>query len=208
MPLTTDGPDWRNGFLFVGDQLAVDFVNTHLVADEAPVEFLPDWPALVRWFGAAGLLGNRGARRLQAEWADRPETAGTFHGLIAFREHLRAAIARIAAHGAPPKSFTEEVNRLLAAHPIPIQLRVSGGRLRKETAFEPRHPDDLIGPLTEAVATLLVDADPRRVRQCEGCVAYFYDRSKNGARRWCSMRLCGNRAKVARYARRHRGDRR
>jgi len=203
VPLNTDSPDWREGFLFVGDHPAVDFVNTRLVADGAPVDLLPDWAALVQWFAAAGMLGNATARRLQAAWADSAEATRALQRLVAFREHLRSAIARIVGDGAPPRAFTDEVNRHLEAYPLQIRLKAVDRRVRRETAFEPVRPDDLFAPLADAVASLLVDADPSRVRQCDGCVAYFYDRSKNGVRRWCSMRMCGNRAKVARYARRH-----
>lgn len=45
-----------------------------------------------------------------------------------------------------------------------------------------------------------------RVRKCANprCVLWFYDQSKNGGRRWCSMEVCGNRAKVSRFHQRHR----
>ncbi|MER5746461.1 CGNR zinc finger domain-containing protein [Streptomyces sp. NPDC002225] len=44
-----------------------------------------------------------------------------------------------------------------------------------------------------------------RVRHCANpaCVLWFYDVSKNGSRRWCSMEVCGNRAKSARFQRSH-----
>ena len=34
----------------------------------------------------------------------------------------------------------------------------------------------------------------------------FYDVGKNGSRRWCSMRMCGNAAKARRFQRRLRED--
>jgi len=54
------------------------------------------------------------------------------------------------------------------------------------------------------VATLFAEADRNRVRKCGQCVLHFHDTSKKGIRRWCSMRLCGNRLKVAAYAARQR----
>ena len=199
-----DRDDWRDGFLFIGDDPAIDFVNTRLVDHGAPIDLLPDWAAAVRWFVAAGLVGPVAAQRLRDGWGDGPDTAKAFLRLATFREHLRSAIARISARGLPPKTFIDIVNRQLEVHAVPIQLQVSEGRLRRVAVFDPVRPDDLIAPLTEAAADLLVDGDPTRLRQCEGCVAYFYDRSKSGRRRWCSMRMCGNRAKVAGYAARRR----
>ncbi|MEV5575344.1 CGNR zinc finger domain-containing protein [Spirillospora sp. NPDC052269] len=47
---------------------------------------------------------------------------------------------------------------------------------------------------------------PERVRKCANpdCVLWFYDLTKNGSRRWCSMDVCGNRAKTARFQQSHR----
>lgn len=46
----------------------------------------------------------------------------------------------------------------------------------------------------------LAELDGRweRLRVChdEGCSAVFFDRSKNRSGKWCSMAVCGNRAKV------------
>jgi len=53
-------------------------------------------------------------------------------------------------------------------------------------------------------SSLLTDADRSRVHKCANCVGHFLDTSKKGTRRWCSMQLGGNRAKVAAYAARRR----
>jgi predicted RNA-binding Zn ribbon-like protein len=61
----------------------------------------------------------------------------------------------------------------------------------------------------QAIATLARDAvrvlgNPGRIRECgaDDCPLRFYDDSRAGTRRWCSMKRCGNRAKVR--AHRHR----
>jgi predicted RNA-binding Zn ribbon-like protein len=55
--------------------------------------------------------------------------------------------------------------------------------------------------ILEAGVELLSSADVDRVRECgeETCKWLFLDTSRNGARRWCDMRICGNRAKAKRY---------
>lgn len=55
----------------------------------------------------------------------------------------------------------------------------------------------------------LLAADPERIRRCANaeCILHFFDTSKNGARRWCSMAGCGNRAKAARHYDRARSGR-
>jgi Putative stress-induced transcription regulator len=59
--------DWRDGFLFVGNHLALDFLNTRPVQDGEPRELLSDFEALLRWFQAAGLLSSHEMARLQRQ---------------------------------------------------------------------------------------------------------------------------------------------
>jgi hypothetical protein len=51
------------------------------------------------------------------------------------------------------------------------------------------------------VADLLTSPDVARVRECDAsnCAWLFLDRSKNRTRRWCDMKVCGNRDKARRY---------
>jgi predicted RNA-binding Zn ribbon-like protein len=59
--------------------------------------------------------------------------------------------------------------------------------------------------LAAADAVRLLGERPERVKGCgnERCILWFLDVSKNGSRRWCSMEVCGNRAKVSRFNQRH-----
>ena len=58
------------------------------------------------------------------------------------------------------------------------------------------------------VASLLAELDGSwgRLRECadSDCISIFYDRSKNGSTKWCSMSACGNRNKVRRFRERER----
>lgn len=47
--------------------------------------------------------------------------------------------------------------------------------------------------------TLALDPPPQGVRACDRCGWFFIDSSRSRRRRWCSMKTCGNQAKVARY---------
>ena len=52
----------------------------------------------------------------------------------------------------------------------------------------------------------LVRETPGRVRECADrrCPVVYLDTSRNRSRRWCSMEICGARAKASAYYRRHR----
>jgi predicted RNA-binding Zn ribbon-like protein len=78
------------------------------------------------------------------------------------------------------------------------------GKVLRETVFELRRPADLWAPIIAATADLLAASDASRLRKCESCVIHFFDTSKKGSRRWCSMNICGNKLKVAAYQKRNR----
>ena len=83
----------------------------------------------------------------------------------------------------------------------------SGLRWREERRWH--SSDALLLPLAEAMGDLVCHADFARVRNCEGptCTLWFHDVSKNHTRRWCSMAVCGNRAKAAAHRARKRSAR-
>jgi len=205
MPITSKTPkEWIDGFLFVGNHLALDFLNTRLVLAGSPKELLPDVGAVVRWLVASRLLTRPKGKALAKKWKDSPEAAVLLRELLKFRERLRAVVVRQEAGFSVSNAFIAELNSLLKQHPGVIALQREGERLGLETAFELEKPDDVWAPIAIAVAELLSDVSPARLRKCEACIVHFLDTSKKGSRRWCSMNICGNRIKVAAYQRRKR----
>lgn len=188
MLLQIPDSDWRDGFLFLGNQLSLDFLNTRPVMDGGPVELLPDGAALTRWLAAAGLsptaIGGEELARLRG-----------------FREEYRSAIIGLETGARFEPGWVDRLNALLAEHPYVDAIAGEGLTFRRERRFP---PGDVWGPLLDSVADLVASADPAKVRKCAACVLHFLDTSKKGTRRWCSMRLCGNRYKVAEYAKRKR----
>lgn len=195
---------WKEGFLFLGNHLALDFLNTHPVLNGGPVELLPDLAALLRWFQAADVLSSRQAASLRQRWGDSPRARGTLEAVRNLREELRKEVLAWEAGGSVRRSIVEELNGMMAKHPMRTRLVAEGGHTVTKLYLEPREPEDLLAPLAYSAAVLFSGADRARVRKCEGCVGHFYDTSKKGNRRWCSMQMCGNRVKVAAYAARKR----
>ena len=68
------------------------------------------------------------------------------------------------------------------------------------------HLDQARATIASSLANFLAQDDPHRLRTCanSGCREVFIDRSPTGRRRWCDMRICGNRAKVAAHRSRAR----
>jgi len=192
--------DWKDGFLFVGNQASLDFLNTRPVQDQQAVELLPDFEAILRWFRAAGLLTALQIDKLQEEWSKSDRAVHFVAKLIEFRERLRSAVLTWELHGKTPKPIVAELNQLLDQYPMRTRLNARGNST--EMWFCAQEPEDLFAPLAHSAAELFSSADHNRVRKCGHCVLHFLDTSKKGTRRWCSMRLCGNRIKVAAYAKR------
>jgi predicted RNA-binding Zn ribbon-like protein len=205
MAITSQYPkEWIDEFLFVGNHLALDFLNTKLVLAGSPKELLPDVDAVVRWLVASGLLTRTKGKALAKTWRDTPQAGVLLRKLLEFREGLRAVVVRQEAGFSVSNAFIAELNSLLKQHPGVIALQREGEKLGLETAFELEKPDDVWAPIAIAVAELLSDVSPARLRKCEACIVHFLDTSKKGSRRWCSMNICGNRIKVAAYQKRKR----
>ena len=196
--------DWQDGFLFVGNEPVLDFVNTRPVQNGHAVELLTDFDALLRWFEAAGLLSSEEALRMGRQWAGTPRAVKTAEAMRDLRERLRKELLTWEQRGGIQRSVVEELNALLAEHPMRTRLRAAGRGHTKETWFQAREPEDLFAPLAQSAVNLFADVDRKRVRKCANCVLHFHDTSKKGTRRWCSMQMCGNRMKVAAYAARQR----
>jgi predicted RNA-binding Zn ribbon-like protein len=196
--------DWVDGFLFVGNHLALNFLNTKPVLEDGPHEFLSDAAAFGRWLVAAGLVTSARAKSTMRDWAKTSKAGRLVRDLREFRERFRAAVLRIESGSLPAKSFVEEVNQLLAKHPRRSVLVNRGSSLLREYAFELNGPEAFWVLIGESVASLLAETDHSRVRKCPACVVHFLDTSKKGSRRWCSMNICGNKVKVASYQRRMR----
>jgi predicted RNA-binding Zn ribbon-like protein len=201
---TKNKSDWKDGFLFLGNQLALDFVNTRPVPDRRAMELLPDFRAVLRWFHAADVLTAQQTRSLQQQCGNSPEARQAVEDLWTLREELRREILAWEAGGKPHQATLEKLNHLMAEHPMRTRLRTAVKGLTTELYFEPQQPKDLFAPLAHSAAALFASVDRERVRKCAHCVLHFHDTSKKGTRRWCSMQLCGNREKVAAYAARQR----
>jgi predicted RNA-binding Zn ribbon-like protein len=199
--------EWIDGFLFVANRPILDFLNTKPVLADGPTELLGNVDALERWFVAAGIVSSATMKAIGRDRGYAKEATTFLTDLISFRERLREAVVRIESGSTPSEAFLHEVNVLLMEHPMPTALRREGGRVVREMIFEPKRPSDFWAPIGLFAADLLSEPERSRVRRCESCVLHFFDTSRKGSRRWCSMNICGNKIKVAAYQRRKREQR-
>jgi predicted RNA-binding Zn ribbon-like protein len=183
---------------FVGGDPALDLVNTVDWTAHGPVnERLPDYPALLAWGVAAGVVPAGAAERLRRRGAAHPREARDAHArALHARELLRAAFAADAA-------ALPELNRLLADALGRLAVVPAGRgtrRLRWDWKGLESRLDAVLWPVLRSAAELLSSEEADRIRTCDGpaCGWMYVDRSRNGFRRWCQMRTCGTREKSRR----------
>ncbi|HKS76958.1 MAG TPA: ABATE domain-containing protein [Terriglobales bacterium] len=202
--MTTSAKSTHPDFFFLGNQLVLDFLNTRPVLKDQAVDLLTDFGDLLRWFVKAGPLNPAQASFLRKRWTGTQEAERTLRSFRNLRETLRQDLLAWEGGGRIRPLTVRMLDELLKRHPMKVRLRTKGNGFSSNLWFDAQTPQDLFAPLAHDVAQLLTSADRRRVRRCEACVLHFRDTSKKGTRRWCSMQICGNRSKVAEYARRHR----
>ncbi len=198
--------EWIDGFLFLANRPILDLLNTKPVLADGPTELLPNFHALERWLIASGMVTSPKTKAIVRSWRNSADAIAFLEQLVGFRERLRKAVERIERGLSPTDAFLAEVNSLMLQYPRHTLLRKRNGKMIREMLFEPRKPADLWAPIVEATVDLLTETESSRIRKCESCVVHFFDTSKKGSRRGCSMNICGNRLKVAAYQRRKREE--
>src|SRR5437899_2669120 len=129
MKATNASREWRDGFLFVGNQLALDFLNTRPVQNGETSELIPDFKGLLRWFRAAELLTDRQAAGLQERWGQTERAQRTLESACRLRERLRKEVLAWEDGASVDRSTVEELNRLMVDHPMRTRLKVTGNAL-------------------------------------------------------------------------------
>jgi predicted RNA-binding Zn ribbon-like protein len=198
-----------SGFLFVGNRACLDFVNTRVVEGGRPVDLLGGFPDLARWLVEAGLLDAEGARRALEGWRGTPESDRAFREALSFRAALRETCERIVRGERVEQAIVDRINRLLVLRAGYDQLVRTVDGFERRFRQEVNEGMGLLTPVADSAADLLSRDDLSLVKKCENpeCVLFFYDSTKNHARRWCSMAACGNRSKVAAHNRRKKEGR-
>jgi predicted RNA-binding Zn ribbon-like protein len=197
-------------FELTGGALCLDFANTlDNRRREHPRELLAGFPQFVAWSRQAGALTSDQAARLLRRAARRPAAARTIlQRAIALREAIYRIFSACSKNSAAPPADLALLNA--AAANAFRNLRI--GRTRRGFVWEweddPAALDRMLWPVLRSAADLLISPELQRVRECAAgtCGWLFLDHSKNGSRRWCDMKICGNRAKVKRFYKRQRAS--
>nr|WSY54424.1 CGNR zinc finger domain-containing protein [Streptomyces sp. NBC_00886] len=129
-------------------------------------------------------------------------TEGEVPPVRELRESLRATLLAHAGH--PPHRATVPLGELLSRAPLLVAVDAHDGSAH----LKPADDEPLLSRVASAVAQALVAGTWPRLKACEAptCHWAYYDRSPAGRGRWCSMAVCGSRAKMRTYRARQGGE--
>ncbi len=205
----TRGQGAVDGFpRLLGERLCLDFINTlEKLLAAGPADFLPIWADLAWWGRHVRLLTMEDVERALKLGDDQPETAAALH---ARAMHLRASLTHLFTPIARHQPPGEAALRALEAEMFRAAASIGLQRTGERYAWTWQRPDQpverLLWEITRSAVELLTVDDVHRIKECPGandCGSLFYDASRNGARRWCSMEGCGSRVKMRRHYARH-----
>jgi predicted RNA-binding Zn ribbon-like protein len=199
--------DPKLSYKFIADAIGLDFLNA-LVHHPAPGETIENGESFIRWIEEADLVPAEILRSLRAN-AVPGEIESVAAQARALGEWFRAFVQDYKGRPLPANAIERltPLNRILerdvtvskidARDTLNDRIAGSGLKLTSERAY--RSPGMLLLPIARAMAELVCAGDFDDVRHCEGpgCEFLFLDRTRGRGRRWCSMALCGNRAKRA-----------
>jgi predicted RNA-binding Zn ribbon-like protein len=205
-------------FELIAGNVALDFINTF---DDRPSpkpkELLTNYNDLAAFGYDTGILTSAQLDYFLADVPRKPDEAQqAMRRAINLREALYAIfLAALNKQSAPPEAM-DTLNANLhdaALHSQLIQRETiqtgtaQPGVVQHDQSFEWRFDDmtssyeAMLWPIARAAADLLASPEVTLVRSCSSptCQWFFLDTSKNHHRRWCNMKVCGNRAKVRRF---------
>jgi len=171
--------------------LVQGFINTHDLEDGT--DDFADPEALERWLVHYELMDSGG-----------PLTTGDLEQATRVREALRSVL--IANNGGElDPSAVPALNSASKTAELLVRFDPDGSSARLEPVRG--GVDGAIGRLLAIVERAQCDGTWERMKGCPDheCGWAFYDWSKNRSATWCSMEVCGNRAKARTYRERHRG---
>ncbi|QPF87961.1 CGNR zinc finger domain-containing protein [Bradyrhizobium genosp. L] len=195
--------------MFLADSLGLDFINSIATPVDTPVDWIADGDGLLRWLKQAELVapdvldalkGRAVTGELDKVAAQARDLREWFRGFV--RKHMGRPLSARALRELEP------LNRLLErdetfSRIVPHREHDQSGFALDRTRHW-RSAEALLLPIGEAMAKVVCEESFVDIKACEGpaCTLMFADHTRARARRWCSMAICGNRAKQAAHRQR------
>jgi predicted RNA-binding Zn ribbon-like protein len=193
-------------FQIIAGDISLDFINT---LDNRPdparrQELLNSYQDLADWAVQAGAISacQRSALLRMAEDRTR-EARAVLRNAVHLRECLCRLVMDLLDEHRPKEADLRTFSRYLGEALSCLQLRSIPEGYRLEWSDEQLRLQSILWSVASSASGLLTSGDAQLIRRCdsETCRWLFLDRSKNHTRRWCDMKVCGNRAKARNFYR-------
>lgn len=189
----------------VAKNLAIDFANTVVDPRGEPAGAIGSWHDLIAFLETAAAMPRHQSARYR-EWAKRDprDCSATFALALELRDEIRKILAALAGGAKVRGEWVQSVNRVFRDQAGFETLALFKGKWKLTRVTQKQSSSELLLPIAESAAEIVRQGAEAHIRKCANpaCVLYFQDFA--GRRRWCSMAICGNRAKVAAHARRQK----
>jgi predicted RNA-binding Zn ribbon-like protein len=208
MPGTAKG---QTLFDLSGGHPALDLVNSldNRFRHDGPNEILVGYGELLRFLGESELLDTQQIRLLGKGASDEAAQL-TLRSVRELREAAAGVFYAAFEQRTPAPADIKALERYFLAasqhRELHWQTGAQGHRhthanITWQWAASEADPKLPLWILSQSVSDLLLSEDLARVRTCDvdTCRWLFLDTSKNHTRRWCNMKVCGNRMKARRF---------
>ena len=190
--------------IFIADSLGLDFLNSIATPIDTQIDWIGSGDGLLKWLAQAKLVPAHALNELKAR-AMPKELDKVADQARALREWFRGFVRKHMGRPLTAKALNElrPLNKLLQRDDKfsqivwPRDKKAEGLELQMTRRWQ--SADALLLPIGEILANFVCEEDFANVKACEGqgCTLMFADHTRRRARRWCSMAVCGNRAKQA-----------
>ncbi|HET9995760.1 MAG TPA: CGNR zinc finger domain-containing protein [Candidatus Acidoferrum sp.] len=188
----------------IGGRLSLDFVNASTATS------VLSWEGLISFLGTARIVSHeRGTQLLTLPQSDPQAAEGLLLKARRLSGNTRLAFSAVMRKQTVVPKWIEPINEILQVTEGHDELVLGGGVWRIEFIAREAGLDWLLAAIARSSAEIIAEGASARVRLCANpnCALFFYDDSRTHRRRWCSMATCGNRSKVAAFARKRSASR-
>jgi predicted RNA-binding Zn ribbon-like protein len=184
----------------LGGRLSLDFVNA------SPQNPELSWERLIDFLESTSIVSSeRGTQLLNLPQSDPQAAEALLLKARRLGSALRKAFLAMLRKQRIAREWIDPINEILRVTEGHDELAGQDSVWKIEFVAREGGLDWLLAAVARSGAEIIAEGPRARLRLCANpqCGLFFYDDSRTRRRRWCSMAVCGNRSKVAAFARKH-----
>jgi predicted RNA-binding Zn ribbon-like protein len=189
------------------NRLCLEFVNLPYTSGD-PVAHATSWLELVEFLADKRIISQTRSEELRTLTKSDPAAAGALVAQAERLMHGLGMVFRAILENVPLQSgWVKPINDVLQVTEGHDELQWDGNVWSLRFIGKYDRLEWLLAAIARSGAELIAEGAQKGLSRCgnKNCQLLFYDDSKFHRRKWCSMAQCGNRSKVAAFARRHGG---